>query len=74
MRRDFKQIDFRSPLKTGYGPGKHGPGSSAPVWMTAEQIPVKPRYTADDLGGMEHLGYAAGIPPSSVVLTRQCTP
>jgi len=63
MRRDFKQIDFRSPLKTGYGPGKHGPGSSAPVWMTAEQIPVKPRYTADDLGGMEHLGYAAGIPP-----------
>jgi methylmalonyl-CoA mutase len=32
-------------------------------WMTAEGIPVKPVYTADDLEGMEHLNYAAGIPP-----------
>ena len=26
-------------------------------------IPVKPVYTADDLKGMEHLDYVAGIPP-----------
>ena len=32
-------------------------------WMTAEQIPVKQVYGADDLEGMEHLNYAAGIPP-----------
>jgi methylmalonyl-CoA mutase len=32
-------------------------------WMTAEQIPVKSLYTSKDLEGMEHLGYAAGIPP-----------
>jgi methylmalonyl-CoA mutase len=32
-------------------------------WMTAEGIPVKPVYTADDLDGMEHLNYAAGLPP-----------
>ena len=32
-------------------------------WQTAEGIPVKPVYTADDLAGMEHLSYAAGIPP-----------
>jgi len=32
-------------------------------WMTAEQIPVKSVYTKDDLLGMEHLNYAAGIPP-----------
>jgi methylmalonyl-CoA mutase len=31
--------------------------------MTAEQIPVKPVYGSDDLLGMEHLDYAAGIPP-----------
>ncbi len=31
--------------------------------MTAEQIPVKPVFTKDDLEGMEHLSYAAGIPP-----------
>ena len=30
---------------------------------TMEQIPVKPLYTADDLAGMEHLGFTAGLPP-----------
>jgi methylmalonyl-CoA mutase len=33
------------------------------VWVTPEQIKVKPRYSAEDLANMEHLGYAAGIPP-----------
>ena len=32
-------------------------------WQTAEGIPVKHVYTADDLAGMEHLSYAAGLPP-----------
>ncbi len=32
-------------------------------WLTAEQIPVKDGYTAEDLEGMEHLNYAAGIAP-----------
>ena len=32
-------------------------------WTTPELIPVKPVYTADDLKGMEHLDYVAGIPP-----------
>ncbi len=32
-------------------------------WLTAEQIPVKQLYTANDLQGMEHLNYAAGLPP-----------
>jgi methylmalonyl-CoA mutase len=30
---------------------------------TPEQIAVKPVYTKEDLEGMEHLEYAAGIPP-----------
>ena len=33
------------------------------VWLTAEQIPVKGHYSAEDLAGMEHLNYAAGIAP-----------
>jgi methylmalonyl-CoA mutase len=33
------------------------------VWMTPEQIGVKKIYNAEDLEGMEHLNYAAGIPP-----------
>ena len=32
-------------------------------WMTPEQIPVKPIYSADDLANMEHLNFAAGLPP-----------
>ncbi|WP_298654109.1 methylmalonyl-CoA mutase [uncultured Proteiniphilum sp.] len=32
-------------------------------WLTPEQIPVKPVYTKEDLQGMEHLNYAAGLPP-----------
>jgi methylmalonyl-CoA mutase len=33
------------------------------IWTTPEKIQVKPVYTASDLTGMEHLHYAAGIPP-----------
>ncbi len=32
-------------------------------WLTPEQIPVKGAYSAEDLAGMEHLNYAAGIAP-----------
>ncbi|NDJ60181.1 MAG: methylmalonyl-CoA mutase [Chloroflexi bacterium] len=33
------------------------------VWRTMEQIDVKPLYTAEDMDGIEHLGFSAGIPP-----------
>jgi len=32
-------------------------------WLTPEKIPVKSVYSSDDLEGMEHLDYAAGLPP-----------
>jgi len=32
-------------------------------WLTNEQIPVKPLYTREDLGELEHLRFTAGIPP-----------
>jgi len=61
LRPDFKNIDFR----------KSSPyvrkivGLKPPVtdWMTAEQIHVKSMFTREDLAGMEHLNYGAGIPP-----------
>jgi len=37
--------------------------SIAKDWITAERIAVKGVYAKEDLAGMEHLGYAAGIPP-----------
>jgi methylmalonyl-CoA mutase len=63
MRIDFKDTDFRSPLKIKSDeiPGKEEPAPG--FWMTPEQIPVKTRYTAEDLAKMEHLNYAAGLPP-----------
>jgi methylmalonyl-CoA mutase len=36
---------------------------SKPEWITSEGIAVKPLYTAADLAGIEHLDYAAGLPP-----------
>ncbi|NOK61215.1 MAG: methylmalonyl-CoA mutase [Chloroflexi bacterium AL-W] len=33
------------------------------IWNTMEQIDVQPLYTADNLQGLEHLAYTAGIPP-----------
>ncbi|MDP0497189.1 MAG: methylmalonyl-CoA mutase [Verrucomicrobiota bacterium JB024] len=40
-------------------------GKTVAHWVTEtmEQIPVKPLYTGEDLKGMEHLGYTAGLPP-----------
>jgi methylmalonyl-CoA mutase len=32
-------------------------------WVTPERIPIKSVYTKEDLKGMEHLNYAAGVPP-----------
>jgi methylmalonyl-CoA mutase len=64
MKPDFSKIDFRSlspdkKKKRGYEESKN----ITEPWMTAEQIPVKAVYTKDDLKGMEHLSYAAGVPP-----------
>ncbi len=56
MRPDFSKIGWTVPAAGGTCP-------SGPVWATNEQIPVKPCYTAADLERLEHLDYAAGLPP-----------
>ncbi|TGL47590.1 methylmalonyl-CoA mutase [Leptospira wolffii] len=33
------------------------------IWNTPEKIPVKPVYVPEDAKNLEHLDYAAGIPP-----------
>lgn len=48
-------------------------------WLTAENIEVKPFYTKKDWKGIEHLKYAAGLPPflhgpySSMYVTQPWT-
>jgi methylmalonyl-CoA mutase len=57
MRPDFKNIDIQNFSVTSKAP------QTESTWLTPELIPVKPFYTKDDLEGMEHLNYAAGLPP-----------
>ncbi len=63
MRIDFKNIDFRSTIKPLGHQSAYRKESAKEPWITAEQIPVKAFYTREDLAGMEHLNYAAGLPP-----------
>jgi methylmalonyl-CoA mutase len=58
MRPDFKNVNLRS-----FGKGNSAALPKGSDWMTTEQIPVKPVFTAADLDRMEHLNYAAGIAP-----------
>ncbi len=60
MRPNFDNVDIR---KTTGSTNCDYRKPSGGTWLTAEQIPVKSVYTAKDLENMEHLHYAAGLPP-----------
>ena len=60
MRPNFDNVDIR---KTTGSTNCDCRKPSGGTWLTAEQIPVKSVYTAKDLENMEHLHYAAGLPP-----------
>ena len=65
MKPNFKEIDIKTDSfadKTNVADWTEK-NELNPDWLTAEQIPVKPVYTKEDLKGMEHLEYAAGVPP-----------
>lgn len=57
MKKDFSNIPF-SPIASN----KKLEGSSD-IWEASEKIPVKNRFTADDISKLEHLDFVAGIPP-----------
>ncbi len=57
MRPDFSKVDFRN-IKTG-----SQRQDSLSLWETPEQIIIKSSYDREDLENMEHLNYAAGLPP-----------
>ncbi len=64
MKPDFSKLNINNSaadkMAAAEWESKHGINKS---WLTPEQIPVKPVYSKDDLQGMEHLNYAAGIAP-----------
>jgi methylmalonyl-CoA mutase len=61
MRPNFKEVEIN---KAGSQPNvNESKQDRVKIWMTPEQIPVKTIYSELDLEEMEHLDYAAGIPP-----------
>jgi len=64
MKPDFRNIDFREfPKSTVSSKERHENHELYEEWLSPEQIPVKPVFTREDLEKIEHLHYAAGIPP-----------
>ena len=56
MRPDFTKIDWKpTTAETAT--------REAEEWLSPEHIALKSFYTREDLAGLEHLQYAAGIPP-----------
>ena len=54
---DFTKISLQTRCKPSEGPAREI------IWDTLEQLDVKALGTAADLHGLEHLDFAAGIPP-----------
>jgi methylmalonyl-CoA mutase len=57
MKKDFSKIDLNLDTENGK------PSAVNPTWETPEQIPVKPLFSEADTEKLDHLEYAAGIPP-----------
>jgi methylmalonyl-CoA mutase len=56
MRPDFSKIDYKVNAASESA-------VQANEWLSPEHIAIKQSYTREDLTGLEHLQYAAGLPP-----------
>ncbi len=63
MKPDFKKINIKAATAQKDTAEWNAENKIEKDWNTPEQIPVKPVYTKEDLEGMEHLNYAAGLAP-----------
>ena len=63
MKPNFKDIDIKAATAGEALCSCRNTGADE-LWSTPEKIDVKPVYTKEDLEGMEHLNYAAGIAPN----------
>jgi methylmalonyl-CoA mutase len=64
MKPNFNNLNLKAiPKATVSGHEWEAKNHLTSGYTTPEQIAIKPVYTPDDLLGMEHLHYAAGIPP-----------
>jgi len=56
MRPDFAKIDYKAAVDKAAA-------RESEEWLSPEHIAVKSFYTSEDLKGLDHLEYAAGIAP-----------
>ncbi len=68
MRPDFTRIGWSRSRGSSFvaeaeALQKCDGGQNGEEWRSPEHIAIKRLYTAEDLAGLEHLDYAAGIPP-----------
>src|SRR5664279_628004 len=56
MRPDFSKIDLKPAVE-------RATARESSEWLSPEHIPIMQGYSEKDLKEMEHLSYAAGIPP-----------
>lgn len=63
MTPNFKNINIKTAFQQKKAAEWAAQNNIKKNWLTPEQIPVKPVYTKEDLEGLEHLDYAAGLPP-----------
>jgi methylmalonyl-CoA mutase len=56
MRPDFSDIDYDPPAEASEEP-------AGDTWTAPEQIDVEPAYGPEALSDLDHLDYAAGLPP-----------
>jgi methylmalonyl-CoA mutase len=77
MRPDFSKIELKPEVERAAA--RESNAQDNREWLSPEHIPVKSFYTREDLEGLEHLEYAAGIPPylrgpySTMYVTRPWT-
>ena len=62
-RKSFNNIDIFAGIEKKNGQQWQKEQGITANWKTPEQIDIQPVYTREDLEGMEHLDFAAGIPP-----------
>ena len=62
-RIKFNDIDIQAGIEAKNGQQWQKDNNISASWRTPEQIDIQPVYTKEDLEGMEHLDFAAGIPP-----------
>ena len=73
MKPDFSTVDIKSIPSSANAKNQGG------EWMSAERIPIKSVYTAEDTKNLDHVQFAAGIPPylrgpyASMYVTRPWT-